>query len=110
LKKTFTRPKKTRKDDDLKKTNAEENARSNRKNQCRFRPAATSDTPFLVAAQNGYEGSLSPQAFGIVACLYAYSHLSFTPKLADVCGEQFHRLREVAMDHTEARGILAAID
>jgi hypothetical protein len=41
LKKTFTRPKKTRKDDDLKKTNAEENARSNRKNQCRFRPAAT---------------------------------------------------------------------
>lgn len=68
------------------------------------------DTPFLVRSPNGYEGSLSAQAFGIVVSLFTFSNLSFTPELADVCGEQFHRLREVAMDHSEARGILAAID
>ncbi len=68
------------------------------------------DTPFLVRSPNGYEGSLSAQAFGIVACLFTYSQLSFSPELADVCGENFHRLREVALDHSEARGILRAID
>ncbi len=68
------------------------------------------DTPFLVSAQNGYEGSLSAQAFGIVVCLYSYSHLSFTPALSDVCGEQFYLLRALAVEYAEARGILAAID
>ena len=70
----------------------------------------TSVAPFQLAAQNGYDGSLSANAFGIVACLYAYSHLSFLPSLADVCAEQYHLLREYAMDHTEVRDILAAID
>ena len=69
-----------------------------------------SDAPFKVAAQNGYDGSMSAQAFGIVACLYAYSHLSFTPSLSDVCAEQYHLLREYAMDHAEVRDILAVID
>ncbi len=68
------------------------------------------DKPFLVRSPNGYEGSLSPQAFGIVVCLFTFSNLSFTPELSDVCGAQFHLLREVAMDHPEARGILRAID
>ena len=68
------------------------------------------DTQFIVSAQNGYEGSLSPQAFGIVVCLYTYSHLSFSPELSDVCGEHYHLLREVALENAEARGILAAID
>ncbi len=68
------------------------------------------DTPFLVRSPNGYEGSLSPQAFGIVVCLFTFSNLSFMPELSDVCGENYHRLREVALDHSEARGILRAID
>lgn len=66
--------------------------------------------PFLVRSPNGYEGSLSPQAFGIVVCLFAFSNLSFKPELSDVCGEHYHLLREVAVEHAEARGILSAID
>ena len=72
-------------------------------------PAA--DAPFQVAAQNGYDGSMSAQAFGIVVCLYAFSNLSFgRADFADVCAEHYHLLREYAMDHPEVRGILAAID
>lgn len=66
--------------------------------------------PFLVRSPNGFEGSLSPQAFGAVACMFTFSNLSFTPELSDVCGGQYHLLRELALDHAEARGILAAID
>ena len=72
-------------------------------------PAA--DAPFQVAAQNGYDGSMSAQAFGIVVCLYTFSSLSFgRDDFADVCAEQYHLLREYAMDHAEVRDILAAID
>ena len=70
-----------------------------------------SDAPFKVSAQNGYGGSLSAQALGIVVCLYAFSNLSFGgDDFADVCAEQYHLLREYAMDHPEVRDILAAID
>ncbi len=64
-----------------------------------------------VSSQNGFEGRMSADALGICACLYAYSHLSFGGgDFGDVCGEQIHRLRELAVEHAEARGILAAID
>jgi hypothetical protein len=55
---------------------------------------------------------LSADALGITACLYAYSHLSFNRRdgLAELCAEQFHLLREYALDHPEAGGIMAAID
>ena len=69
-----------------------------------------SDAPFRVAAQNGYGGSMSAQAFGIVVCMFTFSHLSFTPSLSDVCAEHYHLLREHAMDHAEVRDILAATD
>lgn len=67
-------------------------------------------TPFIVRSPNGFEGSMSPQAFGIVVCLFTYSHLSFTPALSDVCGEHYHLLRELASDHPVASSIFAAID
>lgn len=71
-----------------------------------------SDTPFRVSCMNGYEGDLSAEAFGIVVTLFAYSHLSFSdsPGLSEVCAEQFHLLREYALDHPEARSIFAAIN
>jgi len=66
---------------------------------------------FRVVVPNGYGGTLSADAMGIAACLYAYSHLSFGGgDLADVCGEHYHLLREFAMDHAEVRAILAATD
>ena len=71
-----------------------------------------SDTAFRVATDNYFQGTLSPEAFGITACLYAFSHLSFSdnPALAELCGEQFHLLREYALVHPEAGAIMAAID
>ncbi len=74
-----------------------------------FYMARSTDRTYTVTAENGYEGVLSADALGITACLYAYSHLSFTnDHFAEVCAEHFHLLREYAMDHPEARVILAA--
>jgi Antirestriction protein len=70
-----------------------------------------SDAEFRVVSPNGYEGTMSAEAMGIAACLFAYSHLSFRgDTLAEVCAEQYHRLREYALDHPECGAILAAID
>jgi hypothetical protein len=70
-----------------------------------------SDAMFRVVSPNGYEGEMSAEALGITACLYAYSHLSFGDgPLAGVCAEQYHLVRDYAMDHPEVREIFAAID
>ena len=70
-----------------------------------------SGAPFTVTSQNGYTGEMSTDALGITACLFAFSHLSFDgDALAKVGAEQYHLLRDLAMDHAEARHILAATD
>ncbi len=73
---------------------------------------APDDEAFQVVCMNGYEGTLSGDAFGIVVCLYAYSELSFSsvPDLVEVCAEQYHLLREYMFEHPEAEAILRAID
>ncbi|WP_158643053.1 antirestriction protein [Pseudoduganella lurida] len=63
----------------------------------------------LEVAGNGYRGSLSADAAGIVACAMAYSHLSFERDGAD-CARAFHQLRAYLLDHPEQREILRAID
>ena len=76
-----------------------------------FYMSPRSTTVFDVSSDNGFEGKLSGDALGITACLYAYSHLSFGDgAFAETCADQFHLLREYAMDHAEARAIVAAID
>jgi hypothetical protein len=76
-----------------------------------FYMAPRFDTEFSVSCENGYEGKLSPDALGIIACLYAYSHLSFGDGgLAEACAGQYHLLREYASEHTEARAIFRATD
>ncbi len=76
-----------------------------------FYMAVASDKQFVVSSENGYEGSISGNALGLVACLYAYSHLSFGEgAFAEVCAEQYHLLREYALDHAEAGSIMQAID
>ena len=76
-----------------------------------FYMAVASDKQFVVTCENGYEGSMSGGALGLVACLYAYSHLSFGEgAFAEVCAEQYHLLREFALDHAEAGSIMQAID
>jgi hypothetical protein len=72
-----------------------------------FYMAPMADEPLQVNCDNGYEGQLSADAFGIVCCLYAYSHLSFSsqPTLSSLCATQFH-----ALDYAESAAVLAAID
>ena len=77
-----------------------------------FYMAPCSDKAYQVSCDNGFEGTLSADALGITACLYAYSHLSFTanPAFADVCSNNYHWLREYMLEHAEANAILSAID
>ena len=76
-----------------------------------FYMAPSSETLFDVICENGFEGKLSPDALGIAACLYAYSHLSFGDgRFAQTCAEHYHLLREFMFEHAEARAILQAID
>ena len=76
-----------------------------------FYMAPRSDKPYRVSCENGYQGDLSADAFGVVCCLYAYSHLSFgSGEFAGVCAEQYHLLREYMFEHPEVERILGAID
>ena len=77
-----------------------------------FYMAPDADAPFKVSCQNGYAGVLSADALGITACLYAYSHLSFSAgeAIAGVYARQYHLLREYVMDCPEAAAILSATD
>lgn len=76
-----------------------------------FYMAPRFDTEFTISCENGYEGMLSPDALGITACLYAYSHLSFGDGLfAQACAEQYHLLREFMFEHPATKAILLATD
>jgi hypothetical protein len=76
-----------------------------------FYAAPRVDTIFDVSCENGFEGKLSSDAFGLAACLYAYSHLSFSDgNFAETCAEHYHLLRPFTIEHPEARAILAATD
>ena len=67
---------------------------------------------FKVSAENGFEGVMSADAFGVTCCLYAYSSLSFSGNavLAETCAENFHWLREYALEHLEVGQIMRAVD
>jgi len=63
-------------------------------------------------ATNFFDGELSADALGIVACLTAYSHLSFgkPEAFARICAEQFYLVRDYAGEHPEAEAVFRAID
>ena len=77
-----------------------------------FYMAPRSEARFRVIAENGFEGEMTGDAFGLTACLYALSHLSFggTGSFTKSCAEHFHLLREYALDHVYAAAIFAAAD
>ena len=66
-----------------------------------------SDKRFNVSCENGYDGKMSADELGITVCLYAYSNLSFgtESQFTDTCTQQYHWLREYALDHDEAGDI-----
>src|SRR6202166_445335 len=75
-----------------------------------FYMAPAHDTPYNVSVDtNGFEGSMSADAAGITACLFALSHLSFQIQHESIASH-FPQLRDFALDHAEASAILAAID
>ena len=77
-----------------------------------FYMAPVSKQSYQVSCENGYVGQLSADALGITACLYAYSHLSFSSdqSFAKISANQYHWLREYMLQHLEASRILGAID
>ena len=77
-----------------------------------FHMSPDDDVRFALRCENGYEGSMSADAFGVTACLYAFSRLSFvaTGDIAEVYARHYHLLREYTMDHAEVAAIIAATD
>lgn len=77
-----------------------------------FYMAPDRDKPFHVICANGFEGDLSPDAFGVAVCVYVYSNLSFSgdTEFAGACAQQYHSLRDFMMEHAEVHAILSAID
>lgn len=72
--------------------------------------APTSKPRFRISWEgNGYEGEVSAEAAGIIATMFALSHLSFRFD-DDRFGEAYLRLYEYAADHPEAPEIFQAID
>jgi len=67
---------------------------------------------FNAESENGYQGVVTADALGITACLYAYSHLSFTDtgEFSNTCARQYHLLRDYVFEHHEAKHILGLID
>ena len=73
--------------------------------------ALETSEPLKIAVDgNGYEGTMSAEAAGITATLFALSHLIFRFSNGERLAERFHQLREFALDHAEAGAIFAAID
>lgn len=70
------------------------------------------DGVYPVCCHNGYAGSLTGDALGIVVCMYAFSHFSFSDNdiLSCTCSSKFHQLREYALDHPEGGAILMSVD
>ena len=77
-----------------------------------FYMAPCSDSIYKISCDNGFEGKLSADALGITACLYAYSHLSFSSNqaFAELCANHYHWLREYMLQHKEAFNILSAVN
>lgn len=71
-----------------------------------LRPASG---PWVLEVDNGYRGTLTNDAAGIVVTLFVLSHLSFRFPDSDLA-DRYHLLLEYAKQHQEAERIIAAID
>lgn len=74
-----------------------------------FYMAPDSESFRVQVEGNGFEGTLSGDAFGITCCLFAFSHLSFAVD-HEALGRHYLLLREFACEHAEAGRIAQAID
>jgi hypothetical protein len=58
---------------------------------------------------NGYEGTMSAEAAGLTASLYALNHLANHTRQERII-DLYYDLLKAAMDHPEAAEIMGAID
>ena len=65
---------------------------------------------YALSAPNGFDATVDAGVAGLIASLYAFSHLAFEHESVEVFAERFHQLREFAFHHAESATILAAID
>lgn len=63
----------------------------------------------IIWPMNDCDLMMSADAAGIMATLYALCELCYQPQGSHLV-EQYHALREFALDHVEAAAIFAAID
>jgi hypothetical protein len=77
-----------------------------------FYMAPDGDQVFAVSCDNYFTGQLPADALGVTACLYAYSHLSFSrdERFGRLMADHYHRLRAYMFTHPEVAAILGAID
>ena len=76
-----------------------------------FYMAPTGEDSFVVTVSNDYQGTMSADAAGVTACLFAFNQLANTqgPEQERFI-ELFYQLRDFAASHQEAREIFRAID
>jgi Antirestriction protein len=80
-----------------------------RGDQTLFMSPDTDKRLLIFCETNGYMGEVSAEAAGIIATLFALSHLSFRHEAGQL-SEAYMRLYEFAGDHPEACEIFKAID
>lgn len=72
--------------------------------------APTSKSRFRITGEiTGFQGEVSAEAAGIIATLFAFSHLSFQHQ-SEHLSEGYGRLYAYSADHPEASEIFQAID
>ena len=64
----------------------------------------------IVVEGNGFCGTLDADCAGIVATLFALSHLSMHYPSVARLADRFHQLRDFACEHPDGNLIFAAID
>lgn len=80
--------------------------------RCAFFMAPAIEHDLLVCSNNGYEGVMGSEAFGLTASLYVYSIATLTQvgALLDSCAQQFQLLRVHAIKHPDAQEIFQALE
>ena len=77
-----------------------------------FYMAPDSEQAYQISCDNYFVGQLSSDALGITACLYAYSHCSFSKDkvFGRHMANHYHWLRAYMFEHPEVAAIMGAID
>jgi hypothetical protein len=77
-----------------------------------FYMASDGEQVYSVSCDNCFTGELSADALGVTACLYAFSHCSFSRNedFGKICAQHYHLLRAYLFEHREVAAILRAID